>query len=552
MPFTELLQEKVSIEADRSSQMQESNSAAHTKNVNAKRSKLGKLLRPRRGTAVDGDEDQDEDQYENEYEKGNDVHEQTDFEKPPSCEGVSSGMFLADSANPELGSGNGTINDNSNENDGDGGNDSDASSYDAFALDRDQYFPDGGVTAWVTVFGSCIGLMTVFGIMDTMASVQLYITKHQLADVKLSSVSWIFSLYMFTNLAMGVIAGPIFDIFGARRILIVGMILNCGGLYALAFSSKLWHFILSFGICTGIGSGLMLTPLVGVVSHWFLKRRGMANGFSECGSVSGVFFPIMLRSLYPSIGYKKTMLVLASICVFLCIISLLTVKDRSDELNKDHLHLSNRERLINSYKSMINIKNLKQKSYLFLVLSMFFDEFSIILVITYIATYGSSRNIPESTTYIIVTVMNASGIFGKIIPAYLSDKFGRFNIMMCTMVTLSVSLFAIWLPYYNLAGFYIFAVVYGFAFGAVYALTPVLISQISQTKEFGSRYATAYFVVAFGNLISMPIGSQFINEETVSNYDHMIIFAGATCVFATFLLLMSRTALVGWKVFTYV
>ncbi|OXT13949.1 hypothetical protein B9K06_26030, partial [Bacillus sp. OG2] len=113
------------------------------------------------------------------------------------------------------------------------------------------------------------------------------------------------------------------------------MILNCGGLYAVAFSTELWHFVLSFGVCTGIGSGLMLTPLVGVVSHWFLKKRGLANGVSECGSISGVFFPIMLRSLYPTIGYTKTMVILASVCVFLCILTLLMVKDRSDILNAD-------------------------------------------------------------------------------------------------------------------------------------------------------------------------------------------------------------------------
>ena len=428
----------------------------------------------------------------------------------------------------------------------------DSDSYDAFAHENDQVFPEGGWRAWITIIGTLFGLMTVFGIMDTMASIQLYITKHQLADVKLSSVSWIFSLYMFTNLALGIIAGPIFDIYGIKKILLVGMILNCGGLYATAFCTELWHFVLSFGICTGIGSGLMLTPLVGVVSHWFLKKRGLANGVSECGSVSGVFFPIMLRSLYPSLGYKKAMIILASICVIFSIIAYFTVQDRCDELHKESLHIPKKTRLIKAYKNMVNFKNFKEKNYLFLVLSMFFDEFSIILVITYIATYGAARDIPESTTYIIVTVMNASGILGKVIPAYLSDKFGRFNIMLLIMLILDISLFAIWLPFYNLAGFYIFAIVYGFAFGAVYALTPVLIAQISKTKEFGSRYAMAYFIVAFGNLISMPIGSQFINEETVQNYDHMIIFAGSTCAFATFLLLLSRYDMVGWKIRAYV
>ncbi|KAG0684630.1 hypothetical protein C6P40_001628 [Pichia californica] len=424
--------------------------------------------------------------------------------------------------------------------------------YDAFGHEDLDVFPDGGLQAWIVVIGSCFGLMTVFGIMDTMSSIQLYIIKHQLADVKISSVSWVFSLYMFTNLSLGVIAGPIFDIYGIRTILLVGMILNCGGLYAVAFSTELWHFVLSFGVCTGIGSGLMLTPLVGVVSHWFLKKRGLANGVSECGSISGVFFPIMLRSLYPTIGYTKTMVILASVCVFLCILTLLMVKDRSDILNADSLDRTKRERLIDAYKHMVNFKNFKEKGYAFLVLSMFFNEFSIILVITYISSYASARGLSESTAYLVVTVMNAFGILGKIIPTFMSDIMGRFNVMILIAIIMVISLFAIWLPYYNVVGFYVFSGFYGFAFGAAYALTPVLIAQISHTKEFGSRYATAYFIVAFGNLISMPIGSQFINEETVTNYNHMIIFAGSTMVFATIFFIISRVSIAGWKIWTYV
>lgn len=429
---------------------------------------------------------------------------------------------------------------------------SDDKNYDAFAHEDQDSFPDGGLQAWIVVIGSCLGLMTVFGVMDTMSSIQLYIIKHQLSDVKISSVSWVFSLYMFTNLSMGVIAGPIFDIYGIKGILFFGIILNCGGLYAVAFSTKLWHFVLSFGICTGIGSGLMLTPLVGVVSHWFLKKRGWANGVSECGSASGVFFPIMLRSLYPSIGYTKAMVILASICVFLGIISLLMVKDRCNVLNADSLHIPKRERLIDAYKHMVNFKNFKEKGYLFLVIAMFFNEFSIILAITYVSSYGTVRGLTDSTTYLVVTVMNAFGILGKIIPTLLSDYIGRFNVMILIAITMIISLFAIWLPYYNLVGFYIFAGVYGFAFGAAYALTPVVIAQISHTKEFGSRYATAYFIVAFGNLISMPIGSQFINKETITNYNHMIIFAGSTMIVATIFFIVSRILVGGWKIKCYV
>lgn len=432
------------------------------------------------------------------------------------------------------------------------GDGSSSSGYDAFGHEDVDAFPDGGWEAWSVVFGTVFGLMTVFGVMDTMSSIQLYISKHQLADMKISSVSWIFSLYMFTNLSMGIVVGPIFDIYGVRGILIVGSVLNCGGLYATAFSKELWQFVLSFGICTGIGSGLMLSPLVGVVSHWFLRKRGRANGVSECGCISGVFFPIMLRSLYPSIGFTKSIVILASICVFLCILTILMVKDRSDVLHADSADLNKKQRLLDAYKHMVNFQNFKEKRYLFLVLGMFFNEFSIILTVTYIATYATARGLSESTGYLIVTVMNASGILGKIIPTFMCDFLGRFNVMLMIACMMVISLFAIWLPYYNIVGYYMFAGVYGFAFGAAYALTPVLIAQISKTREFGSRYATAYFIVSFGNLISMPIGSQFINKESVSNYNHMIIFAACSMVVATFFFFVSRSCIVGLKLKCFV
>lgn len=429
---------------------------------------------------------------------------------------------------------------------------SSSSSYDAFGHENLDDFPEGGWKAWTVVAGSALGLMTVFGVMDTISSIQLWISQHELDEYSLSTISWVFSLYMFTCLSMGTVSGPIFDIYGIKKILAVGMVLNCGGLLATAFCTELYQFVLAFGICTGAGAGMMFNPLVGIVSHWFLRNRGWANSLNACGSISGVFFPLMLRSLFPELGYKKSMIIMACLCMALSIPCLLMVEDRSDFLNREQSHIPKRERLIHAYKNTIDFRNFKEKSYLFLVLSIFFDEFSIIIVLSYIATYGKVRNVADSTTYIIVTVMNASGIVGKILPSMLSDVIGKFNVMLLIMSMMSIALFAIWLPYYNLVGFYMFAIIYGFGFGAVFALTPILIAQISKTKEFGSRFGTCYFVVAFSNLIAMPVGSQFIRHESATNYNHMIIFTGCSCVLGVILLLCSRTALVGFKIKAFV
>lgn len=421
-------------------------------------------------------------------------------------------------------------------------------SYNAFAHEDESKFPDGGLRAWKTVLGSAIGLMTVFGIMQTISSIQVYIQNNMLKDVKISATSWIFSIYMFCNLSMGIVAGPLFDIYGVKKVLIPGIILNCGGLYATAFSTKLVHFILSFGFASGIGSGLMLNPLMAVISHWFLRRRGIANGFAQAGSVAGIFFPIMLRSLYPTIGYKKTMCLLASMCVIMCILSFLLVEDRRKVLSDSDT--VEQKSLWAKIRAVLDFKSFKEKPFSLLVAGLFFNEFSLLLVITYIGTYSEVRGMSESEAYILVAAMNSAGVIGKIIPNYFSDKIGRFNMMIIISLTMALSIFILWLPYYNRIALYFFSCIYGFAFAGSYSMTPVTISQISLTRQFGSRYATAYLVVAFGNLISMPVGSQFINKQTVHAYNNMIIFAGCTTLVATAFFTLSRTAIVGkrfWK-----
>ncbi len=52
-----------------------------------------------------------------------------------------------------------------------------------------------------------------------------------------------------------------------------------------------------------LASGAIFGPNVGIVGHWFLKRRGLAFGFTAAGSsIGGTIFPIAARKLIPRVG----------------------------------------------------------------------------------------------------------------------------------------------------------------------------------------------------------------------------------------------------------
>lgn len=106
------------------------------------------------------------------------------------------------------------------------------------ADDPDEY-PEGGLRAWMVVFGSWCGMLPAFGLMNTMGVFEDWLSTHQLQGRSRSSVAWIFSVYVFFLFFGGVqsgafrccsscvqladiVQGPLFDAFGLRCVLIPG------------------------------------------------------------------------------------------------------------------------------------------------------------------------------------------------------------------------------------------------------------------------------------------------------------------------------------------
>ena len=83
-------------------------------------------------------------------------------------------------------------------------------------------FPEGGRKAWLVVFGSWCALFSSLGIMNTMGAFQEHISSHQLEDLDVSVVVWIFSLYAFLTFGVGLFVGPIFDAYGPRYLILSG------------------------------------------------------------------------------------------------------------------------------------------------------------------------------------------------------------------------------------------------------------------------------------------------------------------------------------------
>lgn len=403
-------------------------------------------------------------------------------------------------------------------------------------------YPEGGKLAYITLLGCFMGLVGEFGLWNSTGAIESYIAKHILVDNSDIAISMIFALFSFFVMFGTMISGVVFDKYGGKMLCYTGCIMTTGGLMATANCTKLYQFILAFGVTCGIGCSLLTAPFVTSIGHFFSKRRGMALSIAMPGaSLGGVIWPLVCRSLYGRVGFEWTMRTLGFCIGSLLFFAATCVHDRHVEiirikkLNEGERNMSLREKL----NDLIDFSSFKELTFMVLTGALFLNEFALLMVSTYIPSYALSKGFSESFSLIALTVFNAAGIVGRIVPTFLSDRYGNFNLIILMSAVMTITVWVIWLPFgHNLGAFVAFTIIFGFAVAGTLALTPLCTSAISKPKDFGKRYGTAYFFVAFCNLISLPVGMAL--TETNAGYDAMVAFAGATCTLATLCFIYTR------------
>jgi len=66
---------------------------------------------------------------------------------------------------------------------------------------------------------------------------------------------------------------------------------------------KYWQFLLCQGFGVGASCGIIFGPMMGIIAHWFKRRRSTALGIVACmASIGGTLLPIAFRNLNVTVG----------------------------------------------------------------------------------------------------------------------------------------------------------------------------------------------------------------------------------------------------------
>lgn len=260
----------------------------------------------------------------------------------------------------------------------------------------------------------------------------------------------------------------------------------------------------------------------------------MATGVAcTAGGIGGVIFPLIILFAAPKIGFGWAIRIIALLCAVMCTSACLLLKTRLPANKKAG--------------ASVDFRALKDIKYTTTTMAIFLVEFAVFIPITYIASYGIYKGVDDTLSYLLIPFLNLGAIPGRFLPGLVADRMGRFNVMVLTSLMCSLLTLALWLEAgTNLAAIICYAVFFGFWSGAAISLTPVCISQVCATEDYGKRNGTTFMIVSIGTLAGIPIAGA-IQERDGGAYGGLIIFGGMLYLGATMAFILARVVCAGWS-----
>ncbi|EHK25811.1 uncharacterized protein TRIVIDRAFT_32181 [Trichoderma virens Gv29-8] len=300
--------------------------------------------------------------------------------------------------------------------------------------------PDGGLWAWLQIVAGHLIVFNTWGYIISFGIFQPYYM--QMLNLEASAVSWIGSIQTFLLFLIGTFSGRAFDAGYYRTFLIVGFLMQLVGIFTTSVSTTYWQLFLAQGLCQGLGCGLVFAPTIANMSTYFSKKRVLALSAAACGGgTGGVIFPLIAQQLIPKIGFRWTVRVMGFVVLASSIIIVSLVRTRLPARKAGPL---------------VDWSAFKELTYVLFAISMFITLWATYFAYYYARAYSIDQlGGSQSTSFNMLMIINAIGIPGRLVPAFLADRyFGAVNVFIPTILSAAVCIFA-WAGVGSITGDYV-------------------------------------------------------------------------------------------------
>ncbi|MCV0396794.1 MAG: MFS transporter [Rhizobiaceae bacterium] len=304
-----------------------------------------------------------------------------------------------------------------------------------------------------------------------------------------------------------VLIGRHVDRFGVTLPIILAA-LSLGGGFALAsLTQAMWQFAL-LHLLIGFGASAGFGPLMADISHWFVKRRGIAVASVACGNyLAGAIWPTIIQSFMADVGWRTTFVGVGLVVIVTLVpLALLLRKPAPRVADPSHVPPAptgpKRVPL-----SPAALQALLVIAGLGCCVAMSMPQVHIVAYCVDLG-YGPARGAE------MLSMMLAAGIISRLASGFLADLIGGVKTLLLGSVLQGLSLF-LYLPFDGLVSLYVVSLVFGLSQGGIVPSYAIIVREYMPAREAGQRVG----IVIMATIAGMAFGgwlSGFIYDLTGS------------------------------------
>ncbi len=338
----------------------------------------------------------------------------------------------------------------------------------------------------------------------------------------------------------GILAGRLNDKMGPRITMA-----TCGVVFAIGYTlmsqvHSAWQLYLFYGLVIAVGFSAVEVSTLSTIARWFVKRRGMMSGIIKAGAGLGIMLmPLAANLLISSYGWRTAYVIIGSIVLVFVVLSSQFLKRDPSQMGllpygakKSGIGHSDSKGSGFSLKEAIHTRQ-----FLMLCATYLLFGFCAQVVFVHSIPHAIDLGASPTTAASILSIVGGVSIAGRFIMGSASDRLGSKLTQVSCFIFILIAFICLTATNESWT-LYLFAVLYGFAHGGLYALLSPMVAEIVGLSSHGALFGVVYFSFTIGGTVGGVLSGWMF--DTTGSYQLVFLICVMLSIIAIVLTLLLK------------
>ncbi|NUH66760.1 MFS transporter [Sulfitobacter sp. S0837] len=303
--------------------------------------------------------------------------------------------------------------------------------------------------------------------------------------------------YTLTMVGFGLgnyLIGHAVDRFGITRALIAAALATAAG-YGLATLSQSIAMLSLAQLLVGFASAVGFGPLIADISHWFVRRRGIAVAIAASGNyLSGAIWPMLLAGVLAESGWRSVYLALAGVTLVGVIPLAFALRRKVSDSTRDAAEQASTRFARSAGLSPRSLQYLLGLAGIGCCVAMSMPQ---VHIVSYCVDLGFGPAVGAE----MLSLMLLGGVGSRILSGLLADRLGGVRTLLIGSALQCLALF-LYLPSGGLTSLYIVSLIFGLSQGGIVPSYALIVREYMPAREAGARVG----FVMMATILGMALG----------------------------------------------